>query len=78
MNRVSTTYLQANIGEIVLMLIRGEEVILTRNGRELGTIVPKKMCKHCKMDIAVRNPSGYCDHLYYPENCDVCKMKAHS
>jgi antitoxin (DNA-binding transcriptional repressor) of toxin-antitoxin stability system len=40
MNKVSTTYLQANIGEIVLMLIRGEEVLLTRNGKELGKIIP--------------------------------------
>ncbi len=29
-------------------------------------------CKHCKMDIAIRNPSGYCDHLNYPEYCKVC------
>ena len=27
------------------------------------------------MDIAIRNPSGYCDHLYYPEYCEVCKKK---
>jgi hypothetical protein len=32
-----------------------------------------KICKHCGMDIAIRNPSGHCDHLYYPENCTVCK-----
>ena len=30
-------------------------------------------CKHCKMDINIRNPSGYCDHLYYPEYCKICK-----
>lgn len=30
-------------------------------------------CKHCLMDIALRNPSGFCDHLYYPENCGVCR-----
>lgn len=29
-------------------------------------------CKHCKKPIAQRNPSGYCDHLKYPENCDTC------
>ena len=39
MNTVSTPYLQANIGETVLMLIRGKEVLLTRNGKELGKIV---------------------------------------
>jgi len=32
-----------------------------------------KICKHCGYDIAIRNPSGYCDHLYYPENCEICK-----
>jgi len=29
-------------------------------------------CKHCNENIELRNPSGYCDHLYYPENCGVC------
>ena len=29
-------------------------------------------CNHCKKDINLRNPSGYCDHLYYPENCNIC------
>lgn len=33
------------------------------------------LCKHCGMDIAIRNPSGYCDHLYYPENCKICATK---
>lgn len=31
-----------------------------------------KFCPHCRMDIAIRNPSGYCDHLKYPEYCNVC------
>lgn len=31
-----------------------------------------KKCNHCKGDIKIRNPKGFCDHLYYPENCDVC------
>lgn len=25
------------------------------------------------MDILIRNPSGFCDHLYYPDNCKICK-----
>ena len=33
------------------------------------------LCNHCGFDIAIRNPSGYCDHLYYPECCDVCNGK---
>lgn len=33
-------------------------------------------CPHCRMDIAIRNPSGYCDHLKYPENCEPCQKGA--
>lgn len=31
------------------------------------------LCIHCGGDIRIRNPMGDCDHLYYPENCPVCK-----
>ena len=34
----------------------------------------EEKCKHCGGDIHIRYPvrgSG-CDHLYYPENCEVC------
>ncbi len=31
-----------------------------------------KICPHCGLDLAIRNPSGFCDHLYYPEYCKVC------
>ena len=30
-------------------------------------------CKICGMDKNIRNPSGFCDHLYYPENLDIMK-----
>ncbi len=30
-------------------------------------------CPHCFLDIELRNPSGYCDHLHYPESCKVCQ-----
>lgn len=33
----------------------------------------KKKCNHCGGSIEIRNPTGECDHLYYPENCDVCR-----
>lgn len=29
-------------------------------------------CEHCGCNTSTRNPSGYCDHLYYPERCPVC------
>lgn len=35
----------------------------------------KEICKHCGYPISLRNPSGYCDHLYYPEYCEVCNKK---
>ena len=25
------------------------------------------ICKHCGGQIAIRNPTGRCDHLYWPE-----------
>lgn len=31
-----------------------------------------RLCQHCSRDISIRNPSGYCDHLYYPEGCNIC------
>jgi hypothetical protein len=33
----------------------------------LGDIMNGK-CKYCGGDIEIRNPTGKCDHLYYPEN----------
>lgn len=32
-------------------------------------------CKHCEHSIEIRNASGFCDHLYYPDNCKICKAK---
>ena len=36
---------------------------------------PVVLCAHCGMDIGIRNPSGYCDHLYYPEYCKICRKR---
>lgn len=27
-----------------------------------------ELCKHCGEPIAIRNPTGKCDHLYWPDN----------
>lgn len=43
--------------------------------KELRTYYEKYICKHCGGDIRIRNPKGYCDHLYYPDNCDICKRR---
>lgn len=32
-----------------------------------------KLCNHCGQNLAIANPSGYCNHVYYPENCKVCQ-----
>ncbi len=31
-----------------------------------------EICKHCGYRIAIHANDPYCDHLYYPENCDIC------
>lgn len=30
------------------------------------------ICLHCGGDVRIRNPKGFCDHLYYPDNCEGC------
>lgn len=32
-------------------------------------------CRHCGGSLKSRNPTGICDHLYYPEYCDECNEK---
>jgi len=32
-----------------------------------------EVCPHCDQNIKERNPTGYCDHLYYPNECPICK-----
>ena len=33
------------------------------------------ICPYCLRDKRIRNPSGYCDHLYYPENVNKELLK---
>ena len=40
---------------------------------ELSPLVHNNICPHCKGDIRIRNPKGYCDHLYWPNNCETCQ-----
>ena len=35
----------------------------------------KEICPHCEGDIEIRNPTGSCDHLYYPDACRVCRIR---
>lgn len=39
----------------------------------MSLIENNKICLHCGGDIAIRNPTGNCDHLHYPENCIICQ-----
>lgn len=32
-------------------------------------------CEHCGGDLKIRNPMGICDHLYYPEYCEICSKR---
>jgi len=34
-----------------------------------------KKCEHCGGNLAIANPSGYCNHVYYPENCKICEKR---
>lgn len=31
------------------------------------------ICAHCGGEVKIRNPTMKCDHLYFPDNCEVCK-----
>jgi hypothetical protein len=35
----------------------------------------KRICLHCRGKIAIRNPKGFCDHLFYPDNCRICSAR---
>jgi hypothetical protein len=35
----------------------------------------QNVCLHCGELVSTRNPSGYCDHLQYPDYCDICSSK---
>ncbi len=47
-----------------------------RIARQAG-MTEGRICNHCGGEIAIRNPRGYCDHLYYPDYCEVCKSAKH-
>lgn len=37
--------------------------------------VKEELCKHCGGEIRITNPKGFCSHVYYPDNCEVCSAK---
>lgn len=46
-----------------------------RMNKRMGKYQANNICPHCKMDKRIRNPSGFCDHLYYPDSCKICKER---
>lgn len=38
----------------------------------------EEKCPHCGFDKDIRNPSGYCDHLHYPDYCAICKYRGYT
>jgi hypothetical protein len=40
------------------------DTILVQTSRET---MPAEVCKHCHGPKEVRNPTGSCDHLYWPD-----------
>ena len=46
---------------------------LATQAQKALTYYAERKCPHCHTEISIRNKTGYCDHLYYPESCAVCK-----
>ena len=40
--------------------------------RKAIKISSRKTCEHCGGSLRIRNSKGFCDHLYYPEYCEIC------
>jgi|SRR3990167_11046796 len=60
-------------GDYVVMVVLKDfngNSVLPDKPKELE---PENVCIHCGGDKQIRNPKGYCDHLYYPDYCDRCK-----
>jgi hypothetical protein len=35
-------------------------------------VTEESICKHCGGQLAIANPKGFCNHIYYPDYCEVC------
>jgi hypothetical protein len=58
----------------VLKLYRKEEYSVGCDG-DFRFIGSYELCNHCGESLDIRNPSGYCDHLYFPHNCAICMKR---
>lgn len=54
------------------------EIIFSHDFAKAFFALPKDLekdgiCLHCNMSTKIANPSGYCDHVYFPEHsCLIC------
>lgn len=37
----------------------------------------QELCILCHQPVAIRNPTGHCDHLYYPDNLNKMTLFRH-
>jgi len=49
------------------------ELLPEEKGECEGEVFERELCEHCKMDKSLRNPSGFCDHLQWPDYCETCQ-----
>lgn len=49
-----------------------DDIALANN---FGTLPKINICEHCNGDINIANPTGTCNHVYYPDYCEVCKKR---
>lgn len=60
--------------------VKWMDLALTRSAQRLRDeeMTPAFTCPHCKDDIRIANPTGDCNHVYYPNNlCEGCdKLRA--
>jgi hypothetical protein len=40
---------------------------------EVTTYLDTVICNHCGYPVSITNPSGFCNHVHYPDNCVTCK-----
>jgi len=62
MNKISITELQRNIGDISIRLIKGEEIILTRSGKDFAKLTPVESERPKSMQT-VRNLRKVVKHI---------------
>lgn len=58
-----------------MVIDSGEEYQLTSYLDHLTSYLDHHICNHCGYPVSITNPSGYCNHINYPDHCFTCKSK---